>query len=122
VRSLAELIDANWVTTSITDHAEAEFSSVFAGFGLPAPRLSIQAESALTWITAVASTDMLTMSPVQWLDSPIIKGVISQIKVQELIAAPAIVLIQRNTIPPTPAAEYLCDMMRRPASRYNLKK
>ena len=121
-RSLAELVDAKWVTTSITDHAEAEFSSVFARFGLPAPRLSIQAESALTWITAVASTDMLTMSPVQWLDSSLIKGAISQIKVQELIAAPAIVLIRRHAIPPTPAAEYLCDMMRRPASRYNLEK
>ncbi len=121
-RSLADLVEAKWVTTSITNHVETEFGAVFAKFSLPAPRLAIQAESALTWITAVASTDMLIMQPVQWLDSPIIKATIAQIHVQENISAPAIVLIRRNAIPPTPAAEYLCDMMRRPASRYNLAR
>lgn len=120
-RSLADLIDTKWVTTSITDHAETEFSNAFAKFSLPAPTLAIQAESALTWITAVASTDMLTMSPIQWLDSPIIKSVITQIKVKESITAPPVVLIRRHAIAPTPAAEYLCDMMRRPASRMHLK-
>ncbi len=119
-RSLAELVEAKWVTTSITDHVETEFGTVFEKFSLPAPRLAIQAESALTWMTAVASTDMLIMQPVQWLDSPLIKATIAQIHVQENIVAAPIVLIRRNAIPPTPAAEYLCDMMRRPASRYNL--
>lgn len=118
-RSLSELIDTDWVTTSITDHAEAEFSNVFIGFGLPVPRLALISETALTWITAVANTDMLIMQPVQWVDSSVFNGLIAPIHVQETIAAPAIVLIRRSSIPPTPAAEYLCDMLRRPASRYN---
>jgi len=116
-RSLTELVNAQWVTTSITEHAEDEFNSVFVRFALPSPRLAIHAESALTWITAVANTDMLTMSPIQWLDSPLIRGSIRQIKVQETLGAPPLVLIRRHATPPTPAAEYLCDMMRRPASR-----
>ncbi|MES2941788.1 MAG: LysR substrate-binding domain-containing protein [Pseudomonadota bacterium] len=118
-RSLSELVDTDWVTTSITDHAESEFSNVFLRFDLPVPRLALISETALTWITAVANTDMLIMQPVQWAESPVITGLLAPIYVQEVIAAPAIVLIRRSSIPPTPAAEYLCDMLRRPASRYN---
>jgi LysR family transcriptional regulator of abg operon len=116
-RSLAELIDASWVTTSITDHAEAEFGSLFALHGLPAPKLALQAETALTWITALLETDMLVMSPVQWVDAPMLNGLIVQVPIQEVIPAPSIVLIRRGAIPSTPAAEHLCDLMRRPASR-----
>lgn len=116
-RSLAELVDARWIGTSITSRADTEISAIFARLGLPAPRIALHAESALTWITAVTSTDMLVVSPVQWVDSELTRHLMVQIPVQEVIAAPAVVLIRRGAIPPTPAAEYLCDLMRRPASR-----
>lgn len=116
-RSLAALIDASWITTSITDYAEAEFSSLFSLHGLPAPKLALQAETALTWITALLETDMLVMSPIQWVGVPMLKGLIVQVPIQEVIPAPSIVLIRRGAIPSTPAAEHLCDLMRRPASR-----
>jgi LysR family transcriptional regulator of abg operon len=117
--SLAELIDAKWVTTSITDRAEAEFGSVFEAHHLPAPKLALQAETALTWITAVMHADMLIMQPVQWLDAAILKGHVVHVPVREVLDAPAIVVIRRGAIPPTPAAELLCDLMCRPASRFN---
>ncbi len=116
--SLADLIDATWVTTSITDHAETEFGTVFAQQGLPPPKLALQAETALTWITALLNTDMMIMQPIQWVDAPILKGLVVQVPVREVIQAPAIVLVRRGAIPPTPAAEHLCDLLRRPASRF----
>ena len=64
-RSLAELADADWITTSITGQAEAEFGAMFARHHVPPPRLALRAESALTWITAMAYTDMLAISPRQ---------------------------------------------------------
>lgn len=117
-RSLAELIDATWVTTSITNHAEAEFGDVFAAHGLPAPHLALQAETALTWITGVLHADMLVMQPVQWLDASLLKGLVVAVPVRETIEAAAIVVIRRGAIPATPAAEHLCDLMCRPASRF----
>jgi LysR family transcriptional regulator of abg operon len=61
--SLAELSDAEWITTSITDKAENEFNDLFLKHGLPAPRLALQADSALTWIMALLHSDMLAISP-----------------------------------------------------------
>ena len=117
-RSLAELADAQWIGTLITTLAETEVGAVFARFSLPAPRIALFAESALTWITAVTSTDMLVISPVQWVESPLISHSIAAIRIREVLVAPSIVLVRRGAIPATPAAEYLCDLMRRPASRY----
>jgi DNA-binding transcriptional LysR family regulator len=38
--SLAELIESDWITTSITNDPEAEFNDLFLGHGLPPPRLA----------------------------------------------------------------------------------
>ncbi|MES2187796.1 MAG: LysR substrate-binding domain-containing protein [Pseudomonadota bacterium] len=120
-RSLAELAGADWISTSITTHAEEELSGHFLRQGLPPPRIAFHAESALSWITAAASTDMLVVSPVQWVDSPLTRQVLAPIPIDEVLAAPPIVLIHRGALPPTPAAEYLCDLMRRPAERIRAK-
>ena len=115
-RSLVELADADWITTSITAQAEAEFGAMFARHHLPPPRLALRAESALTWITAVAYTDMLAISPRQWANSPLIDRLIEPVAIKETLAGPPIVLIQRSAAPPTPAAEHLCDLLRRVAA------
>ena len=121
-RSLAELVDARWISTSITQDAEHEIGNIFTRFGLPSPRVALHAESALTWITAVSATDMLVISPVQWELSPLTAPLMAPIPIIEVIPAPAIVLVRRRAMPPTPAAEFLCDLMRRPASRFNQER
>jgi len=111
---LRELIEAEWVTTSITAKAEHELGPLFAQHGLPPPRLVMQAHSALTLITALLYSDLLTMLPVQWADFEIVKNAVEAIHVVEQpLAAPPISIIQRAGLPLTPAAEHFCDLMRR---------
>ena len=119
-RSLAALTDASWVTTSITSHAEREFAALFSGRGLPIPKLALQTESALTWITALVSTDMLVMVPEPWVHSPLIKGLIAPIPVEESLAGAPMTLVRRSTVPSTPASEYFCDLLRRAATQFNV--
>ena len=46
----ADLVEAEWATTSITFKAEEELRELFEQHGLPTPRLALQSESALTLI------------------------------------------------------------------------
>ncbi len=118
-RSLAQLTEASWITTSVTSQAEKEFSGVFSGRGLKVPKLALQTESALSWITALLSTDMLVMVPELWLGSPLTRDLIAAIPVEETLAGAPMSLVRRSSVPSTPASEYLCDLLRRAASRLN---
>ena len=78
----------------------------------------MQAHSALTLITALLYSDLLTMLPVQWADFEIMKNAVEAIQVVEQpLAAPPISIIQRAGLPLTPAAEHFCDLMRRASGR-----
>ncbi|MES2913147.1 MAG: LysR substrate-binding domain-containing protein [Pseudomonadota bacterium] len=114
-RSLAELMDANWLTTSITDKAELEFGAIFESHGLPPPRLSIRVGSSMTLITALISSDAIVISSRTWADLPMFRDLLTVIEVEQILSAPPIALIYRAAVPPTPAAEYFCDMIRRAA-------
>lgn len=115
VKSMRELLDADWLTTSITDKAEMEFGEIFEQLGLPPPHLSIRVSSALTLITALTGSDALVISSRTWADLPMFKSLITVLDVEEVLTAPSIALIHRAAVPPTPAAEYFCDMIRRAA-------
>ncbi|WP_394788191.1 LysR family transcriptional regulator [Rhodoferax sp.] len=112
-KSLRELAQAEWVTTSITSKAEHELGPLFLQHGLPPPNLVLQAHSALTLIVSLLHSDLLTMLPVQWASFALTKDTLQAIEVVELLAAPPICIIQRAGLPLTPAAEYFCDLMRR---------
>lgn len=111
-RSLAELIDADWVTSSITHRATAEMNAVFTSRRLPPPRLVIQTQSALSMMVAVANSDALGMLPVQFAQFALTTGTLVQIPVREILAAPAIVMIRRGGLALTPAAEWFADCCR----------
>lgn len=121
VRRIEELVDSRWITTRITAFDEAELHALFVQRGLPAPCLQLRADTALTWITGVAYTDLLTVSPRQWVDAPFVKQLLVPLPLDITLAAPAIVLVRRSSVPPTPAAEYLCDMLRRAAGEHALQ-
>ena len=114
-RKLDQLRDVQWITTRITAYDEAELGGIFAQRDLPPPRLSIRADTALTWITALVNSDMMTISPRQWVRAPMVQQLLEQVPIEETIPAPSIVLIRRSAVPPTPAAEHLCDLLRRAA-------
>ncbi|OWT55297.1 LysR substrate-binding domain-containing protein [Candidimonas nitroreducens] len=116
-RSLRELVDAEWITTSITHKAEEELGPLFAKHGLPAPRLVMRAQSSLTFLVSMAYSDLLMMMPVQWVQIPLWKDVLEPIYVRESLPAPPICLVQRAGMPLTPAADYFCTLIRRAGGR-----
>jgi DNA-binding transcriptional LysR family regulator len=116
-RSLRDLIDAEWATTSITLEAEDELGDLFAGYQLPKPRLALRSQSALTLIVSLANTDLLAMVPVQWTAFDVTARALAPILVKEKLSAPPLVMIRRGGLPLTPAAEYFVDLMRRGSLR-----
>ena len=116
-RSLRDLADADWVTTSITAEAEDEIGALFQHHDLAPPRLAVRSQSALTLMTCLAHSDLLAMVPVQWSTFALTRGVLATIAVAEELAAPSIVVVQRADLPLTPAATHLLDLMRRAQPR-----
>lgn len=121
-RSLAELVDAEWMSTSITAQAEQEIEPLFAQHHLPPPKLVLQAHSALTLSVVLMYSDLLTMLPVQWTEFELTRGELQTIKVKELLAAPPICIIRRGGLPLTPAAEHFCDLIRRAVGHMKASK
>jgi LysR family transcriptional regulator of abg operon len=117
-RSLAELTEARWITTAATDNAEEKFAQVFAQHGLPAPLVVAQAESMLSMLMMVMSSDVLAISLRQYNELPLTRSALQVIEVKEALPAPEVVIIRRAALPLTPAAEYLADMFRRASSNY----
>lgn len=113
--SLADLVDARWVATSVTVNSEAELSPLFHQHGLPSPVIAVEVGSALSMITVAASSDILAMLPRQWLGFAKESRLLTHVPIREEIAAPAICLITRASLPLTPIAEHLSDLFRRAA-------
>lgn len=119
-KSLRQLVDAEWLTTSITYSAEKELSDLFEQYQLPMPRLALRSQSALTMMVSLANSDLLAMIPKQWAEFPFTASVFSIIDIREpLVKSPPIVMIKRAGLPLTPAAEFLADLVRRQGSKSN---
>ena len=115
--SLAELVGADWITTSITEDPGLEFSDLFVRHGLPRPNLALVTESLLTWLLGLTTTDMLAISPERYIASSVINQHVIRIPVKEPISGFPIMLVERASIPLTPAAEYFADLLRRTAAQ-----
>ena len=118
--SLAELVQAEWITTSVTNKAEDEFGPVFTQHGLPAPRLVLRAHAGLTYIMTLAHSDLLMMLPEEWARYPLWGHLFQAIQVKEQLATRPICIVQRTGVPLTPAADYFCDMVRREAAGFQV--
>ena len=118
-RTLAELAGAQWVRPTLSSrNTEGDFSALFERAGLPPPQIVLHVRSALIALLAVASSDLLSIGPQQWLELPQIAQVISAIELVEPIMAAPMCIVRRCDMPLTPMAEYLCDMMRRVGAHY----
>ena len=113
--SLAELTSADWASTNISLTSEAELDPVFDRFGLPRPRILVNAETAIGMMMVAAYSDLLAMLPQQWAEVAASTGLIRQIPIREVLLAPTICFVRRARLPLTPAAEHLGDLFRRAA-------
>lgn len=112
-RSLRDLVGAEWITTSVTFKAEEELGELFRRHKLPAPRLALRSQSAVTMIVSLTNSDLLAMVPIQWRQFSAISDALAPIQIKEALQAPTIVTIRRTGLPLTPAAEFLLDLLRR---------
>ena len=112
-RSLSELTEAEWITTSVTYNPEEELGPLFAQYGLPKPRLVLRAHSALMFVTSLTTSDLLAALPVQFTELSMTGTELQVINVKEPLPEPPICLVRRAGLLPTPAVEYFCDMIRR---------
>ncbi|MBN9082995.1 MAG: LysR family transcriptional regulator [Rhizobiales bacterium 62-17] len=115
-RSLAELGDAEWISTTLTSQDRAELLPLFAALDLPQPRIVLHAASALSMVLAAAYSDLLVLLPEQWLDSPLTRDLLACVPVREALPGAPIYIVHRARLPLTPAAEFLSDMLRRSAA------
>jgi LysR family transcriptional regulator, regulator of abg operon len=115
--SLKELVDAEWITTSITPKAEKELGALFKRHGLVEPKLALRSQSALTLLTCLAHSDLLAMAPAQWTLTPFANRILTAIPVGEELSAPPIIAVRRADVPPSPAAGYLLDLIERVATK-----
>ncbi|MBI2726508.1 MAG: LysR family transcriptional regulator [Polaromonas sp.] len=118
-KSLSDLVDAEWITASVTTKAQDEIGPLFTQHGLPPPKLVMQAHSGLTYMTALANSDLLIMLPEMWNRLPIWSSMFQAIEVSEALPERPICIVQRTGLPLIPAAEYFCDMFRRAAGNFN---
>jgi LysR family transcriptional regulator, regulator of abg operon len=112
-RSLRDLVNANWIITSLTVQNSAELGPLFERHGLPLPQIRMRTRSALTMIMAAAHSDLLAMMPHQCCDFPWSADLLQTIEVEELLSAPTMHIVKRTRLPLTPAAEFLSDLLRR---------
>ncbi|MBB3228218.1 DNA-binding transcriptional LysR family regulator [Luteibacter sp. Sphag1AF] len=113
--SLAELADASWIGSALTEHREDELGLVFSTRGLPPPRVEVETSSALSTMMVAANSDLLAMLPRQYLRHPGAVDLLMPIPIRERLAAPAICLVRRAALPLPPAAEFFTDLIRRTA-------
>jgi LysR family transcriptional regulator of abg operon len=116
--SLKELVGAKWISTTVTVDGDAELGPVFGRHSLPHPSIEMRGSSALTLIVGAASSDLLIMVPEQWLLVPTIHDLLHHIKIAEPLPGPFICIVRRANLPLTPAAEYMCDMLRWASQNY----
>ena len=111
--SLRELVDAKWVTTSVEVDRGSELTLLFEQNGLPAPVVVIETQSALSMLTAVASSDLLAILPYRWLDFAPARALLTHIRLSTPLASLATCLVRRSGLPLTPAAQHLYDLFGR---------
>jgi len=109
--SLSKLVNADWISTTVTETEDAELGPLFAAHGLPTPKVRLHVQSSLTMTLAVAHTDLLVMVPQQWLGFPTTRDLLQEVRVKEPLDAPAVYAVRQRRFPLTPAAQLFYDLL-----------
>ena len=116
--SIAELVDACWLSTPVMPNTENEVNAIYEAAGLPSPRIVAQATSGMSIISVVASSDLLAPAPREWLDLIPSTNLLMRIPIRETTLAPPICAVRLERTQLSPAAQYLNDLIRRAASNH----
>src|SRR5262249_57027268 len=81
--SLAQLVDASWISLLPLDAPDGPFASAFSPTGLSVPKQVIQCESYNTAIGLIAKSDMLGFLSRQLLSDSILGDFLREIPVSE---------------------------------------
>jgi DNA-binding transcriptional LysR family regulator len=117
-RSLKQLAKAEWAVTLATGVRASECEDIFAAHGLPPPRAKVQCESMLALLALIANSDLLAFLPPQWVESPLTRNALREIRVSEVIEGPGTCVIRRAGLPLTPAADALASAFERETAYY----
>jgi LysR family transcriptional regulator, regulator of abg operon len=104
-RSLAELVDASWISLLPADAGDSPFDSAFSAAGLSVPKQVIQCESYNTAIGLIAKTDMLGFLARQLLADSILGDFLREIRVSEPLPSFSVGLFTRTGTPLTQVAQ-----------------
>src|SRR5262245_4685235 len=102
--SLAQLVEASWISLLPLDAPDGPFASSFAPAGLSVPKQVIQCESYNTAIGLIAKSDMLGFLSRQLLADSIIGDFLREIPVAEPLPSFSVGLFTRTGTPLTQVA------------------
>ncbi len=119
--ALADLADCGWVRPALSKATtETDFGPIFGQLGLPAPTVVVHSGSPLITILTVASTDFLTMLPEHVFGFSSLSKLIQKFESIGSFYSPPICNVRRHGLRLTPAAEHLCDLVRKAANNFML--
>jgi LysR family transcriptional regulator of abg operon len=120
--SLEALAKARWVRPTLSGRrTEADFEDLFKQVGLPDPKIVIHTRSALLTVLTVTTSDLLTIVPRQWLETPILAPWLEPVRLIGPIEAAPVCIVRQSDTPMTPMAEHLCNLFRRACFHYERK-
>ena len=116
---IAALSAACWLRPALSSRSsEADFEGWLRSIGVAEPKIVVHTRSALQTVLAVASSDLLTVVPKQWLELPALNESLDALSSIKPIEAAPVCLVRQTGAPLTPMAEHLCDLLRRLAANY----
>lgn len=104
-RSLAQLVDASWISLLPVDPGDNPFDGAFSAAGLPVPQQVIQCESYNTAIGLIVKTDMVGFLARQLLADSVLGDLLREIRVREPLPSFSVGLFTRIGTPLTQVAE-----------------
>ncbi len=116
---MSAINEAYWLRPSLSSRSsEADFEDWLRSIGVSEPKIVVHTRSALQTVLAVASSDLLTVVPRQWLELPALSDSLHALDMVKPLEAAPVCLVRQSAAPLTPMAEHFCDLLRRLAANY----
>jgi LysR family transcriptional regulator, regulator of abg operon len=121
-KSLAELVDAQWVIFTPSGWAGAMIPEMFVKNGLRPPKSVVRSDSYLAFLSILAATDMVAPLSRMLLQQPLARPLFEEFKLKERLPEFSIGLFRLADSPFTPAADGMAAAIRAAARRLAFKK
>jgi LysR family transcriptional regulator of abg operon len=121
VRSLRELVEAQWVIYMPPGWTGAMIPDIFVKNALEPPRSVVRCESYVAFLTILAGTDLVAPLSRRLFEQPIARSFFEAFDVKERLPEFSIGLFQRADSPPTPVVANMLTAVRVAARRLAFK-